>query len=221
MNSIPTTYDGLRFRSRLEAEVAQLLNLVRLDWIYEGESFLLDTGEHYWPDFRLPQSKVWLETRGYESVRGCAQIQAFREAVLRRDVGDAYVVLNRESLWWTCPDEGTTEAVLLRCDRCEKWSIGPEPAYRCSRCWSFDNRSNIWDIRIIDGHLRLYGPLTSNMSPAEFARSQGLQKPIKHGFSSAGDVLRDLRRGPRMGRSLDQADVVTKARSRPEGDRRA
>jgi hypothetical protein len=223
MNAIPTTYHGIRFRSRLEAEAAQLLDLVRLDWIYESESFLLDSGDHYWPDFQLPDCRLWLETRGYTSARGHAQIQAFRDTVLRREIGFAYVVLDHEKLWWTCPEEGTTEAVLLGCNYCGRWSVAPEPAYRCSRseCLAFNNRSNIWDVRILEGHLRLFGPLTPNLSPVEFARSEGLQRPIKHGFSSAGDVLKELRRGPRIGRALDQADALSRARGRPEGGRTA
>lgn len=77
IRSIPTQYNGIRFRSRFEAEYAQTLDHFCVDWEYEPESFLLETGVHFWPDFRLPLLHMWVELRGYVSEKGEAQIAQF------------------------------------------------------------------------------------------------------------------------------------------------
>ena len=53
---IPTKYDGVEFRSRLEARWAVFFNELGIKWYYEYEGFDLD-GEWYLPDFYLPEVK--------------------------------------------------------------------------------------------------------------------------------------------------------------------
>lgn len=76
-NAIPTIYKGVRFKSRLEADMAYLLDFLELSWQYEPQSFLLDNGVHYLPDFFLPQTKTWIECRGYDTEKGNRQIDGF------------------------------------------------------------------------------------------------------------------------------------------------
>jgi hypothetical protein len=50
---IQTTYKGYRFRSRLEARWAVFFTALGLTWEYEPEGFVLPSGQHYLPDFRV------------------------------------------------------------------------------------------------------------------------------------------------------------------------
>jgi len=71
---IPTKYNGVQFRSRLEARWAVFFDQLGVDWYYEYEGFQL-TGEWYVPDFWLPnvyyrggehgssQKGIWLEIK--------------------------------------------------------------------------------------------------------------------------------------------------------------
>jgi hypothetical protein len=61
--AIETTYNGYRFRSRLEARYAVLLDYVGIQYEYEREGFEVD-GIRYLPDFWLPVWKTWLEVKG-------------------------------------------------------------------------------------------------------------------------------------------------------------
>lgn len=61
--AIPTKYHGTEFRSRLEANVAAILDLFKITWEYEAKSFLLPSG-HYMPDFYIPQDNVFIEAKG-------------------------------------------------------------------------------------------------------------------------------------------------------------
>jgi len=60
---IPTEYNGTKFKSRLEANVAYFLDGLKIEWQYEPQSFLLKIG-HYMPDFYLPQLRTWIEVKG-------------------------------------------------------------------------------------------------------------------------------------------------------------
>jgi hypothetical protein len=60
--AIATTYNGVSFRSRLEARWAMFFDLVNADWRYEYEGYQLPSG-WYVPDFWLPQIKTWVEIK--------------------------------------------------------------------------------------------------------------------------------------------------------------
>ena len=57
MKARPTTYKGVRMRSRLEAGFAQWCDEIGLPWEYEPECFATEEGQ-YLPDFLLPA--VWV-----------------------------------------------------------------------------------------------------------------------------------------------------------------
>lgn len=68
--SLPSTFNGITFRSRLEARVAVFLNSIKARYEYEYEGFNLN-GRCYLPDFWLPDTfrrssrkkGVWLEVK--------------------------------------------------------------------------------------------------------------------------------------------------------------
>lgn len=75
--AFPTWYSGRSYRSRLEADFARLLDALQICFEYEPQSFLLDDGTHYLPDFWCPDLDLWVETRGYRSEKGSRQINGF------------------------------------------------------------------------------------------------------------------------------------------------
>lgn len=64
IKAIETLYKGYKFRSRLEARWAVFFDALGVEWEYEPEGYILSTGEHYLPDFWLPDTGVWVEVKG-------------------------------------------------------------------------------------------------------------------------------------------------------------
>jgi hypothetical protein len=81
-------YKGVTYRSRFEADVACFLDNIGYKWHYEPKpSKLLDNGVHYWPDFWVPELRLWVEPRGYRDDKGERQIEGFRKWVAESRAG--------------------------------------------------------------------------------------------------------------------------------------
>lgn len=65
IKAIETEWNGVKFRSRLEARWAILLTELGVKWRYEPEGYQLESG-WYVPDFYLPEGRCWLELKGVE-----------------------------------------------------------------------------------------------------------------------------------------------------------
>lgn len=63
IKALPTTYNGLQFRSRTEARWAAYFDLMGVEWRYEDEAYELPSGA-YLPDFYLPMHDVYAEVKG-------------------------------------------------------------------------------------------------------------------------------------------------------------
>lgn len=63
IKAIETGYAGHRFRSRLEARWAVVLDHLNVKWLYEHEGFETEHG-FYLPDFWLPDHNTFLEIKG-------------------------------------------------------------------------------------------------------------------------------------------------------------
>lgn len=63
MKAIETQYKGYRFRSRLEARWAVLLDALDIKWEYEFEGYDLGEAGWYLPDFWLPELQWHLEIK--------------------------------------------------------------------------------------------------------------------------------------------------------------
>lgn len=59
---IPTKYQGVEFRSRLEARWAVFMDSIGVRWFYEFEGYRLGD-VWYLPDFYLPDLDCWLEIK--------------------------------------------------------------------------------------------------------------------------------------------------------------
>lgn len=108
MRAIETRYKGRRFRSRLEARYAVLFDALEIKWDYEPEGYVLDSGEHYLPDFFLhmhdrfksrqtyPGAGYWCEIKGVEPT---PQEKAKFQALCRETKHHGY-------MFWGAPGEG-------------------------------------------------------------------------------------------------------------------
>ena len=73
--AIPTIYNGVQMRSKLEARVASILDSNDIEWQYEPERFKLKEFV-YTPDFYLPEFNIYLEVKGWD--QGLEKIEALR-----------------------------------------------------------------------------------------------------------------------------------------------
>jgi hypothetical protein len=64
--AIETTYNGILFRSRTEARIALLFDLMKIEWSYEPEGFDIN-GRWYLPDFYLPLYDAFWEVKAFDS----------------------------------------------------------------------------------------------------------------------------------------------------------
>lgn len=127
--AIPTIFNGVTFRSRLEAEWAQFCYAVGWEYLYEPQSYLLDGGTHFWPDFYLPKFSLVVETRGYSNEVGDAQIQSFRELLATKNpissdnkpVKLFMVIGPEESVYASHCNGSVGDVVLLWCGVCGAW----------------------------------------------------------------------------------------------------
>ncbi len=62
VQAIETSYDGYKFRSRLEARYAVFLKYLCIKYVYESEGFELPSGR-YLPDFWLPEFEMFIEVK--------------------------------------------------------------------------------------------------------------------------------------------------------------
>lgn len=65
IRAIETTYNGVKFRSRLEARWARFFDNLRTKWIYEHEGYQIEDG-YYLPDFFLPN--VYLRAKDAQGI---------------------------------------------------------------------------------------------------------------------------------------------------------
>lgn len=81
---IQTMYSGCRFRSRLEARWAVLLDRLGADWEYEPEGFVLSDETYYLPDFlvhnvegRAGGDDLWIEVKGEMTQKDADKVNMF------------------------------------------------------------------------------------------------------------------------------------------------
>lgn len=64
LKAIETTYQGYRFRSRIEARWAVFMDKLAIAYDYEPEGYVLPHVGPYLPDFWLPEMRCWIEIKG-------------------------------------------------------------------------------------------------------------------------------------------------------------
>lgn len=112
IRAIPTIYRNCRFRSRLEARYAVILDQLGIQWKYEDEGCEIKVGPGVWirylPDFTLkfPEEKragrtpstLYLEVKGQMSLDDAIKVKAFANTGRAIYVAGA-IPENLRSLW--------------------------------------------------------------------------------------------------------------------------
>lgn len=83
IKAIPTRYNNLLFRSRLEARWAMVLDGLKIMYTYEHEGYDLPRIGYYLPDFWMPQVKMFAEVKPAEA----DHIAAVKPDVLDKMIG--------------------------------------------------------------------------------------------------------------------------------------
>ena len=63
IESKPTKFKGILFRSQLEARWAYYFEFLSIKWIYEPKRFFLKDGKSYLPDFYFPEINLYAEVK--------------------------------------------------------------------------------------------------------------------------------------------------------------
>lgn len=69
VRAIPTTYKGVTFASKLEANWCKTLDSWNVVWTFEPEGVYLPNGRGYLSDLYLPRLKTWVEVKGPHDAR--------------------------------------------------------------------------------------------------------------------------------------------------------
>jgi len=164
IKAIPTVFQGVEFRSRLEARVAATLTGMGCRWEYEPEGFVLDDGTKYLPDFRV--AGCYIEVKPYSRTPDDSKIgkmaqsdQAVRcylvqDRAWESDLDDAFgdgsnylhvlrvrgVGFRSSAVWAACP----------RCRLVGPWTIGDETP--CRTCGESSTTEEWWSHHYLGDH---------------------------------------------------------------------
>lgn len=94
IKAIETTYNGYKFRSRLEARWALFFDELGIEYQYEMEGFELAGGVWYLPDFWLPYLNVWVEVKPPNHEESIGMENGLKILALARQSGHPVVVTN-------------------------------------------------------------------------------------------------------------------------------
>ena len=140
LKSLPTLYNGYKFRSLLEAQWSAFFDHLAIEWHHELEGFTLSPfGDRYRPDFYLPELGYWIEVFNF-----CLSHEATSEKTRER----AFVL--HGSIPWPYPNEGniigysvnaqTEDDISQRdlcwqhCPLCQQIMIGRIGTMSCADC---------------------------------------------------------------------------------------
>lgn len=148
---IPTIYKGIEMKSRLEANVAFFFDLLKIKWKYEPQSFLLSDGEHYLPDFYLPELKCFVEVKGIITDEVIKKMEIFvkeykKELLLISSENGYYI-----ELWDNGEFEIGDTIQIGKCSNCNSFffcnNIG---SWYCRKCGSHNGDHDIIDCDMFD-----------------------------------------------------------------------
>ena len=96
---IPTFYNGITYRSKLEAQFAYMLDKLDIAFEYEPKEFSLCNGVGYMPDFHLTNEDIWLEVKGELTEDDCEKIAGLeritgRTTIIGMFINGQYQIMN-------------------------------------------------------------------------------------------------------------------------------
>ena len=152
--SIPTVYNGTRFRSKFEADWAMTFDTLDLPWEYEREGHYFGK-QFYLPDFYLPRSNQFVEVKAVYQPSDVKKIGALLEYVRVRkftgpncpDVAIVACTPNGDFVGWIrtrLPTNATVldlsrrasrDVALFCCAVCKGWWFADHRrSWRCQCC---------------------------------------------------------------------------------------
>lgn len=143
-HSIPTVYNGIRFRSKLEADWALAFDRLGVEWEYEKEGLQLEE-VFYLPDFYLPRSRQHFEAKGRITDLDRRKVRALVKATSPRpwtdELSDIAIVMGfsgGEFLGYRRHQDGHLPRLvdLAQCVECNGWWFYDlvEGSWRCQCC---------------------------------------------------------------------------------------
>ena len=98
IKAIPTEYDGVVFRSRMEARFAKWCDSWGIQWCYEPEGYEFG-GERYLPDFYLPESGIIIEVKPVIASNELSKIRRLMKHISVRPDNDDLFEKERKEAW--------------------------------------------------------------------------------------------------------------------------
>ena len=140
----PTWYNGVKYRSKLEAKTAQALDNIGMPYVYEPDGYKLTNGMWYRPDFWLTEAHQFIECKGSASNEDMAKVVGLVE-----DVGYPVLIMSYDNAmlvmrFWNYPNDGIVtyggqDIALCDCGSCGgKWFLATEDTYACQCCGFYD-----------------------------------------------------------------------------------
>ncbi|MBW2672037.1 MAG: hypothetical protein JRD89_01310 [Deltaproteobacteria bacterium] len=132
LKPIPETYNGVKFKSKLEAAWAKWLDEQGFIWAYEPFGFNID-GTWYLPDFWLPEVNTIIEVKG--ALQGLDKTFKLYKKI-KESNSDCLLLLGGAPVPALYNIEGELDRYYLgRCSKCGKtWICTSYGSYHCRAC---------------------------------------------------------------------------------------
>lgn len=141
IEATPTTYNGVRFRSRLEARWAVFWDELGVKWEYEPQTFKFLDGKQYTPDFWIVDLALWVEIK--PSAKIAREEKADSKCSQLAYVTGGLVYLDQSGMTW--PIEEYCEYTGLRIPP-GSWIYSVLFLY--AKCWPedyiFESENHYW-----------------------------------------------------------------------------
>jgi len=135
---IETNYNGVRYKSKIESQIAMFLDRMEVQHQYEPENILFPkTGRHFMPDFFCPDINLWIEVK-YKP-----------NPYVLNDLKELSDLTKKESLLFTAEKQiiftapltapnfysDDEEVLVFYCTKCDKISFVPSKGdWSCRAC---------------------------------------------------------------------------------------
>lgn len=157
--SIPTRYNGILFRSKLEANWAEFFHRHKIVYAYEPEGLNLD-GLLYLPDFYLPELRTIVEVKGIMDTTDRDKITRLKAHC---DPEEEWI-WEAPQLMMCAPPSGISfdilvedqaftyprvshETIMAKCGKCRHWYFYNEhTSFACRYCGAHDGHHHIAEV---------------------------------------------------------------------------
>ena len=148
MESIRIRYNGVLYRSKLEATTAKLFDEYNIKFIYEPDVIEFRDGTKYMPDFYLPEQKIWVECKGLMNDKDEHKITMLANESKEKEV----IIITSDGHFSLVQAEGDTldevlwlgeeDVFFAHCKKCGKWYFSDTAgSWACRHCGFHDGNS--------------------------------------------------------------------------------